>query len=98
QIDELKGNEDDLYTVQNLLQNDLCNLHKELLELNESIISLMDEEEMIEDQKGFDNKLTSVKDYMETSLTWVWEEIKRKEKAPRADVPPEPDEVQADDM
>ena len=99
QIDELKGNEDDLYTVQNLLQNDLCNLHKELLELNESIISLMDEEEIIEDQKGFDNKLTSVKDYMETSLTWVWEEIKRKEKAPRAlsDVPPEPDEVQADD-
>ena len=33
-IDELKGNEDDLYTVVNLLQNDLCNLHKELFELN----------------------------------------------------------------
>ena len=33
QIDDLKGNEDDLYTVVNLLQNDLCNLHKELVEL-----------------------------------------------------------------
>ena len=36
---------------------------------------------------------------METSLTWVWEEIKTKERASRAvsDVSPEPEEVQADD-
>ena len=60
---------------------------------------MMDGEERTEDKKWFDKKLTSVKEYMETSMTWVREEIKRKEEAPRAvaDAPPESDEVQAED-
>lgn len=60
EIDELMSNNEDVYRVQDLLQSDVCNLHKELVELNDSIIPLMNEEERKVDQEWFNNKIMSV--------------------------------------
>lgn len=38
EIGELMDNNEDVYKVQDLLQSDMCNLHKEVVELNDSII------------------------------------------------------------
>lgn len=68
EIDELIANNGDVYRIQDLLQRDVCNLNTELVELNESIIPLMEEEEGKVDEERFTHKLMSVKAYLENSL------------------------------
>ena len=84
EIDELMSNKEDVYRVQDLLQRDVCNLHKELVELNDYIIPLMDEEERKVDQEWFTNKLMTVKAYVENSLEWVSRHQENIEKVPTA--------------
>jgi len=82
EIDELMDKNGNVYRVQELLQSGICNLQKELVELNDSIIPLMDEEDIKVDQDWFTNKLMSVKAYVENSMEWVRSQREKTEKVP----------------
>lgn len=82
EIDELIQNNGDVYRIQDLLQSDVCFMHKEIEDINDAIIPLLDEETRKTDQEWFSNKVTAVNEYMEKSLDWVSRQRQKIEHGP----------------